>query len=143
MDEIFKLVREPVLVLGHTHIPWCERRDGRFAMNSGAVNVPLNGWVGAQYALLCWDGRCWTPEFRAVHYDMEGFIRSNHDSGYLSTGILARIFMEEAVQGKDISSDLFQAASRLAAEAGADQLPYFPDAVWERVEREFLLPRRE
>ncbi len=143
MDEIFDLTPERVLVLGHTHIPWIERRNGRFAMNPGAVNSPLNGWVGAQYALLGWDGGCWTPEFRAVRYDMEAFIRASEDSGYLSTGILARIFMEEAVQGKDISSDFFLLSSRLAAEARVDHLPYFPDEVWERAEREFQLPRRE
>lgn len=143
MDEIFDLTPERVLVLGHTHIPWCERRNDRFAMNPGAVNVPLNGWVGAQYALLCWDGNGWTPEFRAVQYDMGAFIRANQDSGYLSTGILARIFMEEAVQGKDISSDFLCMANQMAAEAGADHLPYFPDPVWERVEQEFQLPRRE
>lgn len=143
VDEVLQLAPERVLVLGHTHIPWCERRDGRFAMNPGAVSTPLNGWVGAQYALLVWDGACWTPEFRAVRYDMEAFIRANHESGYLSTGILARIFLEEAIQGQDVSSDLFQMASQLAAEAGADQLPYFPDFVWERAEREFPLPRRD
>jgi predicted phosphodiesterase len=143
VDEVLQLVAESVLVLGHTHIPWCEQRNGRFAMNPGAVNVPLNGWVGAQYALLCWDGGCWTPEFRAVKYNLEAFIRANHESSYLSAGILARVFMEEAVQGKDISSDFFGMASQMAAEAGADHLPYFPDDIWERVECEFQLPRRE
>lgn len=143
MDEIFQLMTEPVLVLGHTHLPWLEQRDGRFAMNPGAMNVPLNGWVGAEYALLYWDGNCWTTEFRAVRYDMEAFTRANQDSGYLSTGILAQIFMEEAVQGIDISSDFLRMASQLAAEAGADHLPYFPDPVWECAERKFQLPRRE
>lgn len=142
IDEIFHLVPELVLVLGHTHIPWCEKQDRRFAMNPGAVSTPLNGWTGAQYAVLSWDGRCWTPEFRAVRYSMEAFIRANQESGYLSAGLLARIFMEEAVQGKDISSDFFLLASRLAAEAGVGHLPYFPDEVWERAEREFQMPRR-
>ena len=140
MDEIFQLMTEPVLILRHVHTPWCEQRDGRFVMNPGAVNVPLNGWIGAQYALLHWDRNQWTPEFRAVRYDMEAFRRANQESGFLSTGLLAQIFLEEAAQGRDISTDFFLLAKQLAVEGGVGHLPYFPDEIWDRAEREFQLP---
>ncbi len=142
MNEIFALVEEPVLILGHVHLPWCEKRDGRFVMNPGALDVPYDGWVGAQYAMLHWDGCQWTPEFRAVRYDMEAFKHANQASGILSSGLLARIFMEEAVQGRDISTDFFLLANHIAAEAGYDSLSYYPDEVWEQAEREFQIPER-
>ena len=140
MDEIFQLMTEPVLVLGHAHLPWCEQRDRRFVMNPGELTFPENGWVGAQYALLHWDGARWTPEFRAVRYDMAAFRHANEESGFLSTGLLARIFMEEAVSGKDIGSDFIQLAKVLADEAGVGHLHYFPDEIWERAEKEFRPP---
>ncbi len=138
--EIFTLVKERVLILGHAHLPWCEHRDGRFVMNPGAVNFPENGWVGAQYALLHWNGSQWKPEFRAIRYDLEAFRRSNEESGFLSTGILAQIFLEEVVSGKDVSSDFIFLANQLADQAGCGPLPYYPDEVWERAGREFNIP---
>lgn len=137
LDEIFELLEEPVLVVGHTHLPWCERRGNQMIMNPGAMNFPLNGWVGAQYALLHWDGDQWTPEFRAIPYDLEAFQRSNNDSGFLDTGFLAKLFLEEVRCGKAISFDLFLQAQKLADEAGVGQLQYFPDEIWERAWRDF------
>jgi predicted phosphodiesterase len=140
MDEIFCLMREPVLILGHTHLAWSERRDGKFALNPGAVNFPENGWTGAQYALLHWDSSRWEAEFHAVGYDMGALRQAYEESGILSTGIIARIFLEEAAGGKGIGSNFMALANRLAEAAGVGHLPYFPDEVWERAEREFKLP---
>ena len=137
LDEIFELLEEPVLVVGHTHLPWCERRGNQMIMNPGAVNFPLNGWVGAQYALLHWDGGQWTPEFRAIPYDLEAFQRSNKDSGFLDSGFLAKLFLEEVRCGKAISFDFFLLAQKLADDAGVGQLQYFPDEIWERAGRDF------
>ena len=143
MDELFELVKEPVLIVGHTHLSWQERRGDQLCMNPGAVNFPLNGWIGAQYALLSWDGNRWTPEFRAIPYDIEAFRRSNEDSGFLSTGILANLFLKEVICGRDISFDFFLLAKKLADEAGVGHLHYFPDDIWERAAQEFKLPGGE
>lgn len=140
MDELFELVKEPVLIVGHTHLSWQERRGDQLLMDPGAVNFPLNGWIGAQYALLSWDGNNWMPEFRAIPYDIEAFRCSNEDSGFLSTGILANLFLKEVICGRDISFDFFLLAKKLADEAGVGHLHYIPDDVWERAEREFKLP---
>jgi predicted phosphodiesterase len=138
IDEIFAAMAERVLVLGHVHLPWHERRAGHLMLNPGALNFPCDGWVGAQYALLHWDGDAWTPEMRAVRYDLEAYQRASQDSGFLATGILARMFLEEIMTGVDIASDFMILAQELANEAGYENLPYFPDDVWELAERNFL-----
>jgi predicted phosphodiesterase len=134
IDEIFAAMAEPVLVLGHVHLPWYERRGGHLMLNPGAVNFPCDGWVGAQYALLHWDGDAWTPEMRAVRYDLNAYQRASQDSGFLATGILARMFLEEIMTGVDIASDFMILAQKLANEAGCENLSYFPDDVWELAE---------
>lgn len=139
LDEVFELLKEPVLVVGHTHLTWWERKGDQLALNPGPVNFSLDGWVGARYALLNWDGSHWMPEFRAVRYDLERFRQSNEESGFLSTGILARLFLEEAISGKDVTFDFFRAARRAAESAGLGHLPYIPDETWTRVEQEFLM----
>jgi hypothetical protein len=113
---------------------------GAFFMNPGAICFPNDGWIGAQYAVLDWDGRRWKPEFRAVRYDKEAFRHPNQVSGFLSTWLLARIFMKEAAEGRDISTDFFLLARHLAIQASTGDSPYFPDEVWEGAEREFTLP---
>jgi predicted phosphodiesterase len=137
MDEIFDLMEEPVLVVGHTHLPWYESCGKKMVMNPGAVNFPLNGWVGAQYALLHWDGGQWKPEFRAIPYDLDAFKRLNKETGFLDTGILAKLFLEEVLCGKAISFDFFLQAQKLADEAGIGQLHYYPDEIWERAGCDF------
>lgn len=42
---IFELLQELVLVVRYTHLPLRERRGKQMAINPGAVNFPLNGWV--------------------------------------------------------------------------------------------------
>lgn len=134
---IFEMAPEPVLLFGHTHLPWKERVDGRLALNPGAACFPENNFVGAQFALLDWDGSRWTPEHHAIPYNLDAFRRSNEESGFLDTGILARIFLAEAMDGKDRTPGFFKLAGRLAEEAGCEDLPYFPDEVWERAGKMF------
>jgi predicted phosphodiesterase len=45
-------IAEPVMICGHTHEPWNRQLCGKLALNPGAVCGPLNGFVGAQYAIL-------------------------------------------------------------------------------------------
>jgi predicted phosphodiesterase len=137
MEEIFALADEPVTVFGHTHLPWFDRRDGRLGMNPGAVNYPENGFIGAQYALLTWDGYHWQPEFHAVPYDLEAVRRSNEESGFLAASALARIFLKELLSGKDIMPDLFALADRLSEEAGCADLPYIRDDIWDEAVKSF------
>ena len=137
LDEIFGMAPEPVLLFGHTHLPWQERLDDRLAMNPGAVNFSENGFVGAQYAVLDWDGIRWTPQFRAIPYDLDALRRSNEESGFLDSGVLARIFLDELISGKDLVPDFFKLAGQLAEEAGCGDLPYFPDEIWEQAGRAF------
>lgn len=139
LDEIFGMAPEPVMVFGHTHLPWCERLDGRMAMNPGAVCFPENGYLGAQYALLNWDGSRWTPEHYAIPYDIEGFRRSNEESGFLDASFLAKIFLAEALSGEDICPRFFKFANALAEQAGCADLPYIPDEIWDEAARLFVI----
>lgn len=56
LGALLGLVQAPVLVCGHTHIPFSARLGKRLLVNPGSVGAPLNGEVGAQYAVLAWQG---------------------------------------------------------------------------------------
>jgi predicted phosphodiesterase len=139
LEAIFEMASEPVLLFGHTHLPWKEQVDGRLAMNPGALCFPEDNFVGAQFALLTWDGSRWIPEHHAIPYDLDAFRRSNQKSGFLDTGFLAKIFLAEVLDGKDRTPAFFKLAGRLAKEAGYDHLPYFHDDIWERAGHLFAL----
>ena len=64
-------VPEPVIVCGHTHIPWVQVEDKCLVVNAGAVGAPINGDNRAQYAILTWEASRWHTEHRAVPYDLE------------------------------------------------------------------------
>jgi len=128
-----EMTAEPVLVCGHTHEPWSRVLDGKLALNPGAVCGPLNGFVGAQYALLSWDGCRWAVEHRAVPYDVGRVRTAFAKSGLLDEGgALARAFLLSIEAGRDVALAFLSHAYGLAkAEKGAD-CEFVPDAAWQR-----------
>jgi predicted phosphodiesterase len=77
---------EPVLVCGHTHIPWHQRVNGKLVLNPGAVGMPIHGCWKAQYSLLTWKGREWQIDQRSLIYDRERAKRAYFSSGLLEQG---------------------------------------------------------
>jgi putative phosphoesterase len=123
---------EPVLVCGHSHRPWKCARNGRLVLNPGAVCGPLNGYVGAQWALLTWLGDRWQVEHRQVLYDIDLIRKAFCDSGLLEEGgALARAFLLSIEKGQDVALDFLSYAWRLTSEAGHNNPDAIPDVVWE------------
>lgn len=124
---------EAVLVCGHTHIPWNVERNGRLALNPGAVCGPLNGDVRAQYALLTWQGRRWHARHRAVAYDLARIRNGFIESGLLEQGgPLARAFLLSIETGTNVGMGWLEHAFRVAAEADCRDCQAVPDDIWER-----------
>jgi putative phosphoesterase len=130
LAEVMQLASEPVVVFGHTHWPFQVRLSSRLALNPGAVCFPEDGFIGAQYALLEWDGAQWTAQLHRVPYNLDEFRRSYVESGFLAVNPLCRIYLEDVYSGKDTLHDFFGLCQRLAESAGCGNLPYFPDEVW-------------
>lgn len=133
LDLALAQVSESVLVCGHTHEPWHRELDGRLALNPGAVCGPLNGYVGAQYALLTWQNERWRVEHRAVPYDLERLRAAFHDSGLLAeTGAWAHVILLCIETGQNLAKDFVSHARRLAVEAGFKSCDVVPDPIWEK-----------
>jgi len=133
LEEQLAEVREPVLVCGHTHIPWLEAQDGRLALNPGSVGAPLNGDPRAQYAMLAWAGGRWRVAHRAVPYDLARIRAAYRDSGLLvEGGGFARGMLDWLQTGRLVSGRLLRYAYRLAEEAGLACDDAVPDDIWDR-----------
>jgi putative phosphoesterase len=138
LDRALAQTREPVLVCGHTHIPWQVERDGRLALNPGAVSSPLNGTVGAQYALLTWQGHRWQAEHHTVGYDLGQLRAALRESGALGAGgALMLAFLLGTETGRNIGKDFLTHAYELAAGAGCEGCDAVPDEIWERAAATF------
>jgi protein phosphatase len=136
-DEILARVPEPVLLVGHTHEQWMAQRDGHLIVNSGGVSGP-NDCVGAQYALLHWDGDRWSAELRLAHYDVADLRALYRESGYLDIGPFPRLFLYACATGEHLEHALTAYARQKAAEAGFPETRFIPDAIWDQVWPEFL-----
>ncbi len=140
LEEVLALVDEPVVVFAHTHLPWQVRVDGRLALNPGAVCGPLNGQVGAQYAILEWDGTDWQATLHCASYDLDTITRAFIDSGLLATGPIARAFLASIRTGRNIGLDFLNYAFALSAQFGYAHLPYLPDEIYDRAGEIFPWP---
>lgn len=133
LDWVLAQIDEPVLVCGHTHIPWTQERDGRLVINPGAVGAPLDGDVRARYALLTWrDGRWWAEQ-RAVCYDIERVRADFHASGLLAEGgVFARSALLTIETAQNVQGRLVAHVYGMAAQAGFKGRAVVPDEIWER-----------
>lgn len=131
LDLALMQITEPVIVCGHTHIPWVREQDGRLALNPGAVCGPLNGDTRAQYALLTWQGDRWQVEHRAVPYDLRRIRADFEESGLLEEGgALARSFLLSIETGQNVAEDFLSYAYRLVGETGFENCTTVPDDIW-------------
>ena len=125
-------VKEPVLVCGHSHIPWKQEQNGRLVLNPGSVGAPINGDVRAQYALLTWQDGHWQAEHRAIAYDLERIRAAFSESGLLEEGgAFARAWLLVIETGQNVSGRFVSYAYGLAAEAGCEGSDVVPDSIWE------------
>ena len=128
-------IAEPVLVCAHTHVPWKQEQNGRLAINPGAVCGPLNGEVGAQYALLTWQDDRWHVDHRAVSYDLKRIRTAFHTSGLLAEGgALARYYLLSIETGQNAPKGFLAYAYQLAAEAGFKDCAFVPNDIWDKAE---------
>jgi predicted phosphodiesterase len=131
IDEVFAQFDEPVLICGHSHIPWQQERDGRLVVNPGAVGIPINGDTRAQYALLIWKGGQWQAEHRALDYDQARIRAAYLESGILEIeGAFARAQLLAIETGQNVPGWLVTHCRRYATEAGVPRSEAIPDAVW-------------
>ncbi len=138
--DAMALIDEPVVIFGHTHQPWQQPIDGRLALNPGAVTGPLNNQVGAQYAILEWQGGAWQARLRCIAYDLQATAQIFKDSGLLDTGHLARCFLASIFSGYDVARKFLTYAFTLARHMGYRHLPYIPDEVWDHAGKTFPWP---
>jgi len=133
LAQVLAQIGEPVLVCGHTHIPWQQEEDGRLALNPGAVCNPLNGDTRAQYALLTWQDDGWQVEHQAVAYDLGRIRAAFRESGLLEEGgAFARACLLGIETGQNVAGHFLSYVYGLAAEAGFENCDVVPDHIWDR-----------
>ena len=138
IEEILAQMEEPVLVCGHTHIPWMLENGTRLAVNPGAVCGPNNGVCGAQYALLSWQGECWGVEHRLLPYNINLVRQRFRESGLLDeSGAIGRVFLLTIESGIDIAKFFLPYAYELAEAAGYKDCHVVPDEIWDLADRTF------
>ena len=141
LEKVLDGVEEPVVVCGHTHIPWSQRTGGRLAVNPGSVGAPLNGDTRAQYAILTWRRGRWEVVHRAAEYDLTLVRKACDESGYLSSGgAIARACLLGVETGQNVIGAFLSHVYELAAVVGYEGHQVVPDEVWEEAVESFNWP---
>ncbi len=96
IEPMFPGIREPWIIRGHNHLPGLRTWGERTILNLGAVGLPLDGHLAAQFAVMEKTARGWTARQIAVPYDVDATLRRFRESGYLEAGgPMARLFLRE------------------------------------------------
>jgi predicted phosphodiesterase len=69
--EFFEAIGADLIILGHTHVPFVHRLDGRVLMNPGSVGQPRDGDPRASYMLVDVADGVIEVAYRRVEYDIE------------------------------------------------------------------------
>jgi putative phosphoesterase len=127
------MTSEPVLIFGHTHLPWQERLDGRLALNPGSVCGTFMGKTGGSYAILSWEPDRWEVELRELHYDISLARKAFEDTGLFEEGgAVAKCWLHDLETGINTLPRFVEFAYNQAEEAGYPDLPFVPDEIWDR-----------
>ncbi len=88
-------IAEPVVICGHTHLPF-ERVAGRWQLfNPGSVGLPIDGIPAASYLLLEGNQQGWKPIFRRVPFDNTSVLRGFEANGFAEKcGVVGRLLLE-------------------------------------------------
>jgi predicted phosphodiesterase len=131
LTDALAAIEEKVLVLGHVHQPGIYRRNGKFALNPGALSNNLNGSSGISYATLTWDGEAWQPEIHPLQPDLDALRHTFIETGFLrATFPLGRALLESIATGEDVPFNLLHEARRRGEEAGLDISQGVPDEIY-------------
>ncbi|MFN2203695.1 MAG: metallophosphoesterase family protein [Caldilineaceae bacterium] len=79
----------------HTHVPYIRKIANTLIVNSGSVCAPCNGDTRLSHARLTWIRAQWSPETVRLSYDRQETGRHYTTSGYLESGIDARLVYHE------------------------------------------------
>lgn len=124
-----------IVAFGHTHLQGCGCADGRALINPGACGQPMDGEVGAPYALLS-DARELRIELRRPQYDVERAIERARATSIARAGdIWSEIVFRALRSGRDEMEPLFAIARRVAAERGQTGGLYSNDTFRDAFER--------
>lgn len=141
LDAVLAQISEPVLVCGHTHLPWQVEQNGRLVLNPGAVSGPLNGFVGAQYALLTWQNDHWLGTHQAIAYNLEHIRQVCQESGFLEEGgAFAQAVLLSIETGQDVLENFFTYAYGLAAQTGSPDSDFVPDDILDQATASYPWP---
>lgn len=138
--DTFAGLDEPVLLCGHSHMPWVWADNGRLAVNPGSVGQPFNGDLRAQYALLDWDrgAQRWRASLQAVAYDRERTRRAFTETGYLAeSGAFGRACYVHFERARATIPLLLAHAYRLSGGPRYGERWAVPDDIWAQVEATF------
>jgi putative phosphoesterase len=137
VDDALRLVQEPVLLFGHTHLPLIYRHDGRLAVNPCSVGQPFNDDPRAQYVILHGEDGGWRVAVRAVDYDRETLAEAYETSGFLeASGGFGRASMLTSLTGRNVLLAFLQHMGRVAKAAGVDP-GRMPDPVYKQADESF------
>ena len=103
-DELLRMyrsIRTPVIVSGHTHMPHLRRLNGTAFVNAGSTGRPVDGDRRGAYALLTHRNGTWETEIVRVPYDTQPLLdAARKPGGWLECGGgLAAIMLHEMLDG--------------------------------------------
>jgi putative phosphoesterase len=138
LDLALTQVPEPVVIFGHTHRSWQMLRNGRLALNPGALSGNFTGKVSGGYAILDWETNHWSAELREVDLDLDLVRKSYQDSGLLeAAGAVASYWLRSIEAGTDLLPRFLDYAFEMARRAGYTDTPSIPDHILEQADNLF------
>ena len=106
IEEAVEVVKEKVMICGHTHRPWVHEVNDVLVVNPGSVGNPCNGDPRADYAILTWESDHWSVNHKMVEYDLNLVYNQFIESDILDgEGVFARLALLGRLTGIDVNLD--------------------------------------
>jgi predicted phosphodiesterase len=118
LAEMFPDPRAALIVRGHNHSGAVRIWGERLLITTGAVGLPLNNTLTAQYLLLDRIAGQWRIAHQSVPYNLDAALERFHSTGYLAaTGVMGRLYMRELATASFVIVPFLRAYERWSAQA--------------------------
>ena len=138
LPSYIRNIDQSVLLFAHNHVPYKKSFDGTLALSPGSIGIPLNGTIGAQYAIMHCENEIMRAEIRTVKYPIKDIQEGFLESGYLKEGgPIARLTLNCIKTGKAQMGLFFKFVKEIAFQKGYDEYEVIPDEILDLAEKKW------
>lgn len=89
--KISEIIRENIVICGHTHVPYCKKLNNKYFINAGSVGKPKHGGSESTYVIVNIENGKVSYNIEKVTYDIKKIVNTIDGNRMISNKLIAML----------------------------------------------------